>query len=129
MWTKNDAYSLIIDIFNRSKKELIIIDSYADKSILDIISNINKNINITIITKDNNLLKELDIKKYNQQYSNLKVIYNNTFHDRFFIIDNKELYHCGASINRIGYKSFAINKINDKEEASIFINRINALLF
>ena len=65
-----DAYSKIIDIFYDSKKELIIIDSYADKSILDIISRLN--VNVIIITKKNNLLKKIDIDKYNSQYNNLK---------------------------------------------------------
>ena len=53
--------------------------------------------------------------KYNKQYHNLKVIYDNTFHDRYFIIDSSIIYHCGASINRIGYKTFSINLISDKE--------------
>ncbi|MBR2667143.1 MAG: ORF6N domain-containing protein, partial [Oscillospiraceae bacterium] len=52
--------------------------------------------------------------KYNDQYDNLKVIFNNTFHDRYFILDDKMVYHCGASINRIGYKTFSINLISDE---------------
>ncbi len=108
-----DAYSKILDIFKDTKEELIIIDSYADKSILDIIKNLN--VNVIIITKKDNLLKELDIDKYNKQYNNLKVIYNNSFHDRYFIIDKSIFYHCGSSINRIGYKTFSINLINDDE--------------
>ena len=117
-----DAYSKVVDIFKESKKELIIIDSYADKSLLDIIKNLK--VKVIIITKKNNLLKELDIEKYNKQYSNLKVIHSNTFHDRYFIIDKKTIYHCGASINRIGYKTFSINKIEDNIIKEIIINNI-----
>ena len=120
-----DAYSKILDIFNSSKKELIIIDSYADKKLLDIIKNLN--IKITLITTDKYIKKEI-IKEYNKQYNNLKVIYNNDFHDRYFIIDNIDIYHCGASINRIGYKTFSINIIEDKFIKNSLLNKLHELL-
>ena len=116
-----DAYSKIQEIFKSAKEKLVIIDSYADNTILDIIKRLN--IEVTIITKYNNLLTNQDIEKYNKQYHNLKVIYDNTFHDRYFIIDKKEVYHCGASINRIGYKTFSITKISDKEVFKLLINK------
>ena len=108
-----DAYSLLIDIFNEAKKEIIIIDNYADKSILDMITNLN--VKVIIVTKKFNLLKDIDIKKYNRQYHNLKVIYSDKFHDRFIILDKKVLYHSGASYKDLGNKCFAINKIKDDE--------------
>lgn len=77
----------------------------------DIIKRLNKE--VIIVTKENNLLTKQDLIKYNKQYKNLKVIYDNSFHDRYFIFDDKIVYHCGASINRIGYKTFFINLIND----------------
>ena len=116
-----DAYSKIQEIFKSAKKKLVIIDSYADNTILDIIKRLN--IEVTIITKYNNFLTKQDVEKYNKQYHNLKVIYDNTFHDRYFIIDKKEVYHCGASINRIGYKTFSITKISDKEVFKLLINK------
>ena len=106
-----DAYSKVLDIFKESKKELIIIDSYADKNLLDIIKELK--VKVIIITKENNKLSKLNIEKYNKQYNNLKVICDDTFHDRYFILDNKIIYHCGASINGIGKKTFSINKIED----------------
>ena len=106
-----DAYSKVLDIFKSSKKELIIIDSYADKNLLDIIKELK--VKVIIITKENNKLSKLDIEKYNSQYNNLKVIYDDTFHDRYFILDKEVIYHCGASINGIGKKIFSINKIED----------------
>ena len=117
-----DAYSKIKDIFKTAKEELIIIDSYADKTLLDIIKELN--IKITIITRKDNLLTKQDIEKYNKQYHNLKVIYNNTYHDRYFILDNKTIYHCGASINRIGYKTFSITLINDSNICNLIIEKI-----
>ncbi len=68
-----------------------------------------------------------DIRKYNKQYHNLSVIYDNTFHDRYFILDNKEVYHCGTSLNRIGYKTFSITLISDIEVCDLLINKVATL--
>ena len=116
-----DAYFKILEIFKKAKKELIIIDSYADISILDITKNLN--IKVTIITSKK-YITDKDIEMYNKQYNNLKIIYDNTFHDRYFILDKKRIYHCGASINRIGYKTFSINLISDNEVIKSIINII-----
>ena len=121
-----DAYSKIQDIFKSVTKRLIIIDAYADNTILDIIKRLN--IEVTIITKKNNLLTDQDITKYNKQYHNLKVVFNNSFHDRYFLIDNKLVYHCGTSINRIGYKTFSINLISDEEVCNLLISRVNKII-
>ena len=117
-----DAYSLLIDIFKGAKEEIIIIDNYADKSILDMITNLN--VKVTIVTKKFNLLKDIDIKKYNRQYNNLKVIYGDKFHDRFIILDKKVLYHSGASYKDLGNKCFAITKMEDKEYLKTIIKNI-----
>ncbi len=37
------------------------------------------------------------------------------FHDRFMVIDNKDLYHIGAFLKDLGKKCFAISKIEDME--------------
>ena len=117
-----DAYSLLINIFKEAGKEIIIIDNYADKSILDMITNLN--VKVTIVTKKFNLLKDIDIKKYNNQYHNLKVKYSDNFHDRFMIIDRKDLYHSGASYKDLGNKCFAITKMEDKEYLETIIKNI-----
>jgi len=103
-----DAYSLLLDIFNKSKKEIIIIDNYANKKLLDIISKTKRK----IIVVSNNI-DDILIKEYENQYDNLKIINNSSFHDRFIIIDRDILYHCGSSFKDLGKKCFAINKIED----------------
>ena len=120
-----DAYSKIQQIFKSAKKKLVIIDAYADITLLDIVKRLN--IKVIIITRKDSLLTHQDITKYKKQYHNLKVIYNNDFHDRYFLIDDKEVYHCGASINRIGYKTFSITKIGDKEINNLLISKINKI--
>jgi len=121
-----DAYSKIQDILNDAKMQVIIIDAYADNTLLDIIKRLN--VYVTIITKKDNLLTNQDISKYNKQYRNLKVVYDNSFYDRYFILDNEIIYHCGTSINRIGYKTFSINLISDREVCNNLINKISEII-
>ena len=114
-----DSYSLLLDIFNSSNKSIVIIDNYISKSLLDVLSKTNKKITIYTKNIDNNL-----INKYNSQYHNVKVLINNSFHDRFIIIDNKILYHSGASFKDLGKKCFAINKINNIDMVNDLINKL-----
>ena len=102
-----DAYSKIIDIMSKTKDELIVIDGYTDKTFLDMIRNFK--FKIILITKTSTKLTNLDILKYKSEYDNLTIIYDNTFHDRYFILDKDIIYHCGASINHAGSKTFSIN--------------------
>ena len=120
-----DAYSKILDIFNSAKEEVIIVDNYADKTLLDIIKNLT--IKVTIITKKNNLLKEQMIAKYNEEYHNLIVKYSNRFHDRYFILDNKVVYHCGTSVNRIGYKTFSITLVGEDDIIHLLIDKVHEI--
>lgn len=120
-----NAYSKIIDIIKKAKNELIIIDNFADKTILDMISKIK--IPTTLITRANNLLSNLDIEKYKAEYNNLKITYSDNFHDRFIILDRKQVYHLGASINKAGKRIFAINKFEDKEMINILLTKIKNL--
>ena len=108
-----DAYSLIIDIIKKAKNKILIIDNYIDDNILKMLSKKNKNVEVVILTSQNCNITKLDIQKFNKQYSYLKLAYTNKFHDRFIVIDNKELYHCGASLKDLGKKCFAINKMED----------------
>ena len=102
-----DAHSLLLDIFNSSKKSIVIIDNYISKELLDVLCKSNKQ--IIVYTKN---IDKIMINKYQSQYNNLTIKINNTFHDRFIIIDDVTLYHCGASFKDLGKKCFAINKID-----------------
>ena len=114
-----DAYSLMLDIFNKSKSEIIIIDNYLDKTLLDILSKTEKEI-IIITNKYNNE----DYIKYKKQYTNVKLIINNNYHDRFIIIDRSALYHCGSSFKDLGNKCFSINKIEDIDYLNKLLSNI-----
>ncbi len=105
-----DAYSLLLDIFETSKESIIIIDNYANKKLLDLLSKTKKN----VIVYSKNINDDL-INKYKKQYDNVELKESNSFHDRFIIIDNKYLYHSGASFKELGNKCFALNKIENEE--------------
>ena len=114
-----DAYSLLLDILNKACDEIIIIDNYAGKELLDILKTIDKK--IIIVSKNiDDTLKE----KYESQYTNITFINNDTFHDRFIIIDRCKLYSSGASFKDLGRKCFAINEITIKE----YLNEIISIV-
>ena len=114
-----DAYSVLLEIFSLAKDEIIIIDNYVGKVLLDELRSIDKNI-IIISSNINNTLKN----KYKKQYSNVTFINNDSYHDRFIIIDRKKVYHCGASFKDLGKKCFAINNIENKKEIEKLISEV-----
>ena len=117
-----DAYSLIIDIIKKANKKILIIDNYIDDSVLKMLTKKNKNVEVVILTSDKSNIEKIDIQKFNKEYPILKVAKTNKFHDRFIVIDNKEMYHLGASIKDLGKKCFGINKIEDIEIINKVIN-------
>lgn len=105
-----DAYSLLMDIFNIAKEEIVIIDNYVNKELLDLLKNIN--IKTIVVSKNiNKCLKE----KYESQYRNILFINNSSFHDRFIMLDRKRLYFCGASFKDLGKKCFYIGELKNKK--------------
>jgi len=105
-----DAYTFVTDILKQAKQSIILIDNYIDESALVMLSKRSKNVNATIYTQPNKQL-DLDIKKHNQQYDKIEVKLLNKSHDRFIIIDEKEVYHFGASLKDLGKKWFAFSKM------------------
>ena len=121
-----DAYSKILDIFKEAKEELIIVDRYSDKTILDIIKNLKCKV-IIITSSKSNLNKQI-LDKYNKTYDNLKIVYSDLFHDRYFVIDNKKIYHSGNSINHIGYRKSSIDIIGDENIKTKIMYDINSII-
>jgi phage regulator Rha-like protein len=117
-----DAYSIIIDIIKSANKKILIIDNYIDDNVLKMLSKKKKDVEVTILTSIKSNIEKLDIKKFNKEYPILKLEKTNKFHDRFIIVDNKEMYHLGASIKDLGKKCFGINKIEDIKIVEKIIN-------
>jgi hypothetical protein len=108
-----DAYIFINDLLKSAKKDIVLIDNYIDDTVLVLFSKY-KNLKFTIITKHISKQQKLDIEKYNLQYKNLNIKISTKFHDRFLILDNKDVYHIGASLKDLGKKVFAFSKIDMK---------------
>ena len=106
-----DAYKFVSDLIKSAKKSVTLIDNYIDDNVLILLSK-NESIKITIYTSRISQQLKLDIDKYNQQYNNLEVKISKDYHDRFLILDDKEVYHIGASLKDLGKKVFAFSRMD-----------------
>ena len=107
-----DAYLLVSDIIKSAKTSIKLIDNYIDESILVLFTKRDANVNMTIYTKTLSKQLQLDLKKHNKQYPNIDIKKFDLSHDRFLIIDDKEVYHFGASLKDLGKKWFAVSKMD-----------------
>ena len=105
-----DAYTLIQSIFESANNEIIIIDNYVDRTILDRLVVKNRNVQVIIYTSINTRLLGRDINTFNSQYGGLDVRYTTNVHDRYIIIDQNKIYHLGHSIKDLGKKIFSISE-------------------
>lgn len=104
-----DAYTLIQSLFESANKEIIIIDNYTDRTILDRLVVKKSNVQVIIYTSINSRLLAKDINAFNNQYGGLDVRYTTNVHDRYIIIDQNKLYHLGHSIKDLGKKFLSVN--------------------
>ena len=118
-----DAYVLVSKIIGSAKKSIVLIDNYIDESVLVHLCKKQKNVAVAILTKTINKQMELDVQKANAQYPTITIKQFNQSHDRFLIIDGKEVYHLGASLKDLGKKWFAFSKM-DKSSLRNILNSI-----
>ena len=115
-----DARVLVLSLVSLAKRSLILIDNWANTEVLDLFAKKRKGVRLTIFTSEHYDKKHVphrkispaDVATFNAQYPKLAVRYNETFHDRFLIIDDKELYLIGASLKDLGSKCFAFTKLD-----------------
>ncbi|MEV9528276.1 RhuM family protein [Aliarcobacter butzleri] len=106
-----DSYSFINDLLKIANNEVILIDNYVDYTVLTLFSKY-QNINFIIYTNNISKQLKLDFEKYSKQYKNITLKTFKSSHDRFLIVDKKEIYHIGASLKDLAKKWFAFSKIN-----------------
>ena len=115
-----DARALVLKLVAGAKRSMILIDNWATPGTLDLFAKKRKGVKVTIFTSEHydkkgvphRKISDADVKTFNTQYPKLAVRYNETFHDRFLIIDDKELYLIGASLKDLGRKCFAFTKLD-----------------
>jgi len=105
-----DAYEFVAKLIKSAKNSIKLIDNYIDESVLTLFSK-NQNVDVTIYTKKITRALRLDLDRYNAQYKPITIREFNSSHDRFLIIDDKEVYHIGASLKDLGKKWFAFSKM------------------
>jgi hypothetical protein len=105
-----DAYLFVSDLIKSAKKSIVIVDNYLDESVLTMLSKRAPDVTATLYTKNITPQLELDLKKHNAQYPKITLKKFDASHDRFLILDGKELYHIGASLKDLGKKWFAFSK-------------------
>ncbi len=117
-----DARALVLKLIQSAKRSLILIDNWATPEVLDLFAKKRKGVRLTIFTSEHfkkgvpkHLISPADISTFNAQYPKLAVRYNESFHDRFLIIDDKELFLIGASLKDLGSKCFAFTKLDAGE--------------
>ena len=104
-----DAYAFINDLLKSAKSEVLLIDNYIDDTVFTLFSKY-QNLQIKIYTQSISKQLNLDFQKYKSQYKNIELKEFKKAHDRFLIIDKKEIYHIGASLKDLGKKWFAFSK-------------------
>lgn len=119
-----DAYELTSKIIKTAKKNIVLIDNYIDENTFIHLSKKNKNVKVALFTKPATKQLLLDLQKANEQYGGFEVKNFTQSHDRFLIIDSKEVYHLGASLKDLGKKWFAFSKL-EKTSVQSILEKIN----
>ncbi len=107
-----DAYVFSSELISKAKKSIILIDNYIDETTLLQLSKRNKKVYCTIYTEKLTEQLKLDVEKHNAQYPSIEIRILKNAHDRFLILDEKELYHLGASLKDLGKRWFAFSKMD-----------------
>ena len=118
-----DARALVLKLISSAKRSLILIDNWATPEVLDLFAKKRTGVKVTIFTSEHydknhvprRKISEADIKTFNAQYPKLAVRYNESFHNRFLIVDDRDLFLIGASLKDLGRKCFAFTKLDSGE--------------
>ncbi|MBR3820439.1 MAG: hypothetical protein IKJ37_02325 [Kiritimatiellae bacterium] len=107
-------------LIGRAKKTILLIDRWVGPGTLDMLAKKRNGVAVEVVASPRgNKLAASDITKFNAQYGGLSVKTSMTFHDRFLIIDDKELYLIGATLKDLGRKCFGFTKMDSGEVAGI----------
>ena len=118
-----DAHKFVSGLIRKAEKSIVLIDNYIDETILDLFTKKKKNVAVTILTKKITKAISLDVEKFNAQYPFVLIKEFTDAHDRFIIIDNKDVYHFGASLKDLGKKWFAFSKFD--KSAFLILKKLN----
>lgn len=121
-----DAYKFVSSLVRKAEKSILLIDNYIDESVLDLFTKKKKNVSVMILTNNIKKSLRLDEKKFNEQYPLIRIKEFRKAHDRFLIIDEKDIYHFGASLKDLGKRWFAFSKMD--KSAFNLLSKIDEIL-
>ncbi len=108
-----DAYLFVSDLIRSAEKTIILIDNFVDETVLSLFSK-NQKVKVNIYTQNISRQLKLDLIKYNSQYTPIEIKKFTASHDRFLILDDKQIFHFGASLKDLGKKWFAFSKFDSE---------------
>ena len=123
-----DAYTFLIELLNKAQKSIIIIDGYFDTKGLQIISKTYNHVDLLLVVSSYAKIKNEEIEEFKNEYGReVELLLDNSFHDRFIIVDEYSCYHIGTSLNYMGNGTFAVIKCEDELQIRQLIERVNSL--
>ena len=120
-----DAFSFMVSLVQKAKKEIFLIDNYAGIGTLDVLSKKKENVDVQLYTSKKAKITQNDIEKFNTQYPTITLNYTETFHDRFLIIDSSTAYSIGSSVKDAGKRCFAVTQINEEWMVKMILEKIS----
>jgi hypothetical protein len=122
-----DAYEMVSKIIRSAKESIVLIDNYIDESTFTHLSKKKENVKVCLLCKKSDQQLQLDLKKANEQYGNFTVKTFAASHDRFLMIDQKDIYHIGASLKDLGKKWFAFSKL-EKNSVQGIVEKVKEII-
>ena len=119
-----DSYMFICGIIEKAQKSVAVIDPYFDASALVYIEKAKKDIDRTVYLCNESGLTLKEVNKFRNQYGQIKLKKIKKFHDRFIIIDEKECYSIGTSLNHIGRQTFSVIKLEDTSTIEALLKHV-----
>ena len=106
-----DSYKFVSDLIRKAKTSIVLVDNYVDDTVLSMLDKRKSGVSATIYTQSISKQLTLDLQKHNAQYAPIDVRLIKNFHDRFLFLDEKTIYHIGASVKDLGKKVFGFSKL------------------
>ncbi len=116
-----DAYDFLSSLFEKADFSILLIDPYCDREALRYCAKRKDGVTVRICHGPGAALNQQDIDAFSTQYGPVSIKQDSSFHDRYLILDGKECYHIGTSLNHMGKRVFGINRLEDPDVIALLI--------
>ncbi|MBQ7080083.1 MAG: virulence RhuM family protein [Fibrobacter sp.] len=105
------GYEFAVQLVRSAKKELVIIDPYANDMVLSLMAKRAEGVNATIYSARITHAMREEEARLNRQFPTVRLENMREVHDRFVIVDDV-VYHVGASFKDLGNQMTAFSVLN-----------------